>query len=471
MNQVSISQGLLIVMSIWILVSCKQQPAEINQADNPKTFQVRQMKYPLWVRNSTIYEVNIRQYTEEGTFQAFRKHLPRLKEMGVSILWFMPIYPISIAKRKGTLGSYYAIADYTKVNPEFGTFEDFRELVTEIHRLNMHVILDWVPNHTGWDHTWITTHPEWYNHVADTITHPYDNDGKPTDWYDVADLNYEVGPMRNTMVESMKFWLRAADVDGFRCDMAGMVPDDFWDQVRPALEQIKPVFMLAEWEGNPNHFETCFQANYGWTLFHMLNDIVAGKKNANDIADYMAKDRSENPAGFYHMYFTSNHDENSHAGSAPERLGDALKAMAVLTFTFDGIPLLYSGQEAENKKRLAFYDKDQIEWKDYPLQDFYAKLIQLKHYNKSLWNGNSGGKLVRINDGEEIFAFMREKDGHRVIVLINCTDHDAITSLTEDMFAMSEVFGKKEYNISAGTPIKLKPWEYWVMANPSIVTE
>ncbi|MCB0667474.1 MAG: alpha-amylase [Saprospiraceae bacterium] len=471
MRQLKIIRGILVLLCFCSIVSCKQGPESEATEDAPKMFQVRQMKYPLWVRSSMIYEVNIRQYTPEGTFEAFRKHLPRLQEMGVNILWMMPVYPISITKRKGELGSYYAVADYTKINPEFGTFEEFRDLVGEIHRMNMHVILDWVPNHTGWDHTWITTHPEWYTHSGDTITHPLDNEGNPTDWYDVADLNYEVGPMRNTMIESMKFWLRAADVDGFRCDMAGFVPNDFWDQVRPALEQVKPVFMLAEWEDEPNHFETCFQANYGWTFHHLLNDVAAGKKNASDIEAYLKEDRSKNPAGYYHMNFTSNHDENSWAGSAPERLGDALEAMSVLAFTFEGIPLLYSGQEARNEKRLPFFAKDQIDWKDYPLQDFYTRLIQLKHYNKALWNGNDGGKLIRINEGDEIFAFIREKEGHRVIVMVNCTDHDATTTLTHDIYGMSQVFPKREYNISAGTPIKLKAWEYWVMANPSIVTD
>lgn len=452
-------------------MSCKNDPAGNAEGKQQKMFHVREMKYPLWVRNATIYEVNIRQFSPEGTFQAFRKHLPRLKKMGVNILWLMPIYPISQTHRKGELGSYYAIADYTKVNPEFGTFEDFRELVAEIHQLNMHVILDWVPNHTGWDHSWITSHPEWYTQRNDSITHGLNNDGSPTDWYDVADLNYDMEPMRNTMIESMKFWLRAGDVDGFRCDVANLVPDDFWDQVRPALEQIKPVFMLAESEGNPNHFETCFQANYGWTFYHLLNDIASGKQNVNALDHYLAKDRSENPAGYYHLNFTSNHDENSNAGSAPERLGNKLEALNVLAFTFEGIPLIYSGQEARNEKRLSFFDKDPIEWKDYPLEKFYTKLVQLKSFNKSLWNGNHGGKLERINESESIYAFKREKDGHRVVVLINCSDTDATTTLTEGLHGLSELFTGREFNIGPDTPIKLKSGEYWVMANPSIITE
>jgi glycosidase len=466
-----IKRLLILLAAIIYTLGCKNESPSDPEEPAGKTFQVRQMKVPLWVRNSSIYEVNIRQFTKEGTFEAFRAHLPRLKKMGVSILWMMPIYPISITKRKGSLGSYYAVADYTKVNPDFGTFEDFRNLVNEIHQMNMHVILDWVPNHTGWDHTWITTHPEWYTHVNDTISHGLNNDGSPTDWTDVADLNYEVGPMRNTMIESMKFWLRAADIDGFRCDVAGSIPNDFWDQVRPALEEIKPIFMLAEAEGNPNHFETCFQANYGWTFYHLLNDIAAGKKTVNDIDPYLAKDRSENPAGYYHMNFTSNHDENSWAGSAPQRLGDALEAMAALAFTFEGIPLIYSGQESRNDKQLAFFEKDAINWKDYPLEDFYTKLIQLKHFNKSLWNGNEGGRLERINESEQVYAFKREKDGHRVIVLVNCSPEDATTSLTEDIFGMSELFGKREYNVAKGDPIKLKPWEFWILANPSVLTQ
>ncbi len=391
--------------------------------------------------------------------------------MGVTTLWLMPIYPISFRKRKGTLGSYYAIADYTKINPEFGTFEDFKDLVGKIHEMQMRILLDWVPNHTGWDHHWITSHPEWYTQVADTISHGLNNDGTPTDWYDVADLNYENESMQNTMIESMKFWLRAADVDGFRCDMAHLVPVDFWKKARPALEQIKPLFMIAEAEGEPLHFESSFQANYGWTLHHMLNDIAKGNKNASDLEHYVKESRAKYPSGAYSMNFTSNHDENSWAGSAPDRLGDALEAMTVLTFTMEGIPLVYSGQEAANTKELAFFEKDEITWDKLTLEDFYAKLLHFKNYNKALWNGINGGQLVRINAGEDIFAFKREKDGHRVFVLINCTGKKAITSITEDIFAMTDLFSGAELSFRKGDQITMDPWQYYVLGNPMIILE
>jgi glycosidase len=391
--------------------------------------------------------------------------------MGVSTIWFMPVYPIGFDKRKGTLGSHYAIADYTKVNPELGTFEEFRDLVKDIRDMGMHVIMDWVANHTAWDHGWVSTQPEWYTHRNDTISHPYDLNDNPTDWYDVADLNYSNGPMRNTMIESMKFWLRATDIEGFRCDVAHYVPNDFWNDVRPGLESIKPVLMIAESEGVANHFETCFQANYGLKLYHLLNDVAKGDASAEEIRDYVLDDRSEYPAGYYHMNFTSNHDENSHQGSARERLGKAVEALAVLSFTMDGLPLIYGGQEAGLEHSLPAFEKASISWDSLPLADFYSRLMHLKRHNKALWNGKAGGTMEFISDATDVLAFEREMDGQRIVVVVNCSDAETNFTVTKPVFAMSDLFTGSDMTIRENEAIKLKPWQYYVLANPSVAFE
>ncbi len=461
----------LLLVCVFLFSCGPDVPSTSEAPPETKVFQVKKMRYPAWTRNAILYEVNIRQFTKEGTFKAFEEHLPRLKKMGVNVIWLMPIYPIGITKRKGSLGSYYSIADFTKVNPEFGTFEDFRSLVSKIHQMRMNVILDWVANHTAWDHSWTQSNPDWYTRAGDTITQPLNDDGTPTGWSDVADLNYASEPMRHTMIESMKFWLRAADVDGFRCDMAGMVPDDFWDQARDELEKVKPVFMLAESEGVVNHFETCFQANYHWKMHHLLNAIAKGEAAAPGIDELLQADRATHPAGYYRAIFTSNHDENSWAGSAVERLGPANEALTTLAFTFEGIPIMYNGQEAGLDKRLAFFDKDEIEWGDYELEGFFTRLLQLKSHNKALWNGAAGGPVVKIIDSEHIYAFAREKDGNSVITLVNCSDQEATGTLTADVRRMNDLFTGKEYSFASGDQVTLQPWQYLVLANPSILIE
>ncbi len=458
------------IFSFILLFSCKQSPSASNnegdlteQEDSVVT--ETSMKVPDWVKNANIYEVNLRQYTKEGTIAAFEKHLPRLKNMGVDILWFMPIYPISKTKRKGSLGSYYAISDYTEVNPEHGTKEEFKALIDKIHEMGMKIILDWVPNHTGWDHKWIKSNPEWYTkaETGDTITHTVN-----TDWYDVADLNYDAPGLRKAMIEDMQYWVRDMDIDGFRCDVAGMVPGDFWVQLRPELEKIKPVFMLAEDDEHTDFFNTCFQMNYAWAGKDLFRKVAEGKADATDVDKMLKKYKTENPAHAIKMYFITNHDENSW-NDFPKVLGAAEDALAVLAFTFDGMPLIYSGQEAGLYQRIAFFDKDQIDWKDFPKQDFYTKLLELKHKNKALWNGIHGGKLVKISTGNDkkVYAFTREKDGDRVIVFINLSgkNQEIKADLSGIEGNYTNVFARTTNDLDKELSLTLKPWEYAVFAN------
>jgi alpha-amylase len=449
---------------IWAGCSGERQVDQHHHHDDGLPLVQGPLQLPSWAMNANIYEVNVRQYTPEGTFQAFEEHLPRLKEMGVDILWFMPIYPISEVKRKGSLGSYYAIADYSAVNPEFGTLEEFKSLVQKIHDMGMYVILDWVPNHTGWDHAWITEHPDWYMQQSDTIRHPYDESGNATDWFDVADLDYSNEAMRAAMINEMKFWLQEADVDGYRCDVAGFVPVDFWAEARKALDEVKPVFMLAEWEGEPEHFNVCFNANYGWSFHHLLNQLAKGEKNANDVMEHLASLDIKFPEHYFQMHFTSNHDENSWNGTASERMGAAEDALTVLAFTVPGIPLIYSGQEAGETKRLAFFDKDEIDWSNLEKSTFYRKLLEVKKKNRALWNGPFGGKMKRVNSGEGILAFERQKDGDAVLVMINLTDESQKTSIKTHYHHIKDIFTGNEYDIHDDEEFELGPYRFMILS-------
>ncbi len=428
------------------------------------------VNFPEWAKNATIYEVNLRQFTPEGTLAAFRAHLPRIKDLGMDILWFMPIHPISKAKQKGPLGSPYAVADYRGFNPEYGTLEEFKATIDEIHSLGMKVIIDWVPNHTGWDHPWITEHPDWYTKDADgNITDPINYEtGEPWGWTDVADLNYDNQDMRRAMLDDLKFWVNDMALDGFRFDVAHGVPDDFWDQVKAELYSIRPLFLLAESE-TPYHANSgAFIATYAWKFKDVTNEIAAGDRKAGDLQAYLEEDRSKFKAGF-HMYFTTNHDENSWQGTVFERLGDGHKAFAVLAATFDGMPLLYGGQEAPLKKRLEFFERDPIDWNDYEYTAFYKTLMNLKHQNQALWNGSYGGEPVRINttNNDAVFAFSRQKNDDKVLVILNLSAEPQVVKLEGEDYEgeYNNVFAGTTTTLTQDAELTLNAWDYLVLSN------
>ncbi|MES3021965.1 MAG: alpha-amylase family glycosyl hydrolase [Pseudomonadota bacterium] len=379
------------------------------------------MAHPAWTRDANIYEVNIRQYTKEGTFKAFAAHLPRLKKMGVDILWLMPVQPIGEKNRKGTLGSYYAVRDYTAVNPEFGNMADFKSLVDEAHRLGMRVILDWVANHTAWDNPWVTEHDNWYKKDAKGQIFPvtFTNGAEPEYWTDVVALDYTQPALWKGMTEAMAFWVREANVDGFRCDVAGLVPTPFWNQARAELDKIKPVFMLAEWD-EPGLHEQAFDMTYDWNLSELFKKIGKGQADARDLVAYVAKPAKAYPGHAYRMLFTNNHDLNSWQGTDKELYGPAYKALAVLAATLPGMPLVYGGQEAGLDKRLAFFEKDPIVWNDYPNEKFYTDLLKLKKVNPALRNGQYGAPAQTLATGnDKVFAFRRAQAGNAVTVVVN----------------------------------------------------
>lgn len=409
-------------------------------------------KLPEWAKSVNIYEVNVRQYTPEGTLKAFSEHLPRLAEMNVDVLWFMPIQPIGELNRKGELGSYYSIADYTAVNPAFGTLEDFQAIVEEAHELGMHVILDWVANHTAWDHPWVETNDDFYSRDEDG-TYPVEalgNDGGKTGWTDVADLNYDAALLTDSMTAEMDWWVRNTGIDGFRCDMAGMVPYAFWEHAIPALrEQHGPLFFLAEW--SEPHLLSTFNADYGWEFHHLMNDIAKGHKTVADLAVYAAKNDTVYPDDAMKMYFTSNHDENSWQGSAIERMGEHARAYFALSFMMEqSIPLLYTGQEAGIEYRFPFFSKDTVgvDWaanKDHA--DFYAALYALKHEHTALWNGKYGAAMqLEVDTASGSAMISREVPGEDLVVgVFSFTDQASAFTAPEGLDLVAEVKGAKIY--------------------------
>ena len=429
--------------------------SDFNGLDTCRNFYTSQCP---WAKDAVIYEVNIRQYTPEGTFEAFSQHLARLKALGVDILWLMPIQPISEKNRKGTLGSYYAVQDYRKVNPEFGTMEEFKALVNKAHEMGFRVILDWVANHTGWDNWLLVEHAEWYTQENDSVVAPI------ADWTDVADLNYEQPGLRQYMIESMKYWVREADIDGYRCDVAAMVPTDFWEQARAALDSIKPVFMLAEaWE--PELTEGAFDACYAWDLLHTMNDIAGGKQTTAVLPAYFRRTDSLYAPRTILMNFLTNHDENSWNGTIDERFSDLQKAFAVLTYTAPGMPLVYSGQEVGLNHRLEFFEKDEIRWvDDRNLTAFYTRLNKLKHENPALWAGVDAGKMEILEQTapEQVFVFTRTQGGNELLTILNLSRKKAVFKLAQPLTASYvDAFSGEEVEIPATW--NLKPAEYRVL--------
>ena len=373
------------------------------------------VKHPEWSNNASVYEVNLRQYSGSGSIREFEEHLLRIAGLGVDILWFMPLHPIGEKNRKGTMGSYYSAKDFRAIDPLYGTPEDFRRLVDRIHNLGMRVIIDWVANHTAWDHRWTLEHPEFYAlNESGGFRPPF------PEWEDVIQLNYNHPALWEEMITCLEFWLREMDIDGFRCDMAHLVPTHFWNLARLRLEKIKPVFMLAESE-SPELLEYAFDAVYNWKIFHAMNDMAAGKITDTDLSRIITEEVKALPDNASHLLFTSNHDENSWNGSSVERLGNLNPLFAVLTFMIPGIPLVYSGQEAANTKRIKFFDKDEIGWKDDPMAGLYKSMNALKKEYRFLLCNRCGDFTVRAipEGGNAMILLERRSERESLLALFN----------------------------------------------------
>jgi glycosidase len=459
MEKFTVTVTTVIILAVLIFFSCK--PAQ--KAEELKPF-VSEVVHPEWSNDAVIYEVNIRQFTPEGTFNAFAGHLPRLKELGVDILWLMPISPIGEKNRKEPLGSYYSVKDYMAVNPEFGTMDDFKSVLKKAHEMGFHVIIDWVPNHSAWDNKLTELHPEFY--VKDSTGSFIPPIG--TDWTDVIQFDWTNQGLQDYMVEALRFWVEIG-VDGFRVDHPHKTPYAFWDRVRPELEKIKPVFMLAENEWQTDFMKKGFDMSYAWELHHLMNSIAQGKDSLSALRKYYRKELTVFPQNVYRMVFLDNHDENSWNGTINSRMGEAQDAFAVFSFTTKGTPLLYNGQEACLAKSLRFFSRDTIIWDTCSKTGFYKDLIKLKKQNQALWNGEFGGRMDTLATGADrkVFAYMREKEGNRVIVMLNLSKKSV--SFKPEFKGLegsySEYFTGNDVSLPLTKELTLNPWGYSVLVS------
>jgi len=431
--------------------SCKEMPNAENKQDAAGNF-------PAYIAQSNIYEVNVRQYTPEGTFKAFEAHLPRLKEMGVEILWFMPITPISEVDRKGKLGSYYAVQDYTAVNPEFGTLEDWKNLVNKAHELGFKVITDWVANHTGADNRWIKSNPDFFVKKADgTLAYAFD-------WSDTRDLNFENPLLHDSMINAMKYWLTETKIDGFRCDVAGEVPRSFWQHCIAELKKVKPdIFMLAEADVAWIH-DAGFNASYGWDGFAKMKKVARGEASAKLLDTSLMKLEETFVPGAIKMYFTSNHDENSWNKADYETMPGAVHApFAVLSQTWKNtLPLIYSGQEEPFLDSISFFYKDTITFAKFERSAFYKTLLGLRKSNPALAVDAAYKKLVSSND-DAVYAYIREKNGRKVLVVLNLSANPQTVTIKGEFSGEADnVFGGKKEKLTDGQQFALAPWGYAV---------
>jgi alpha-amylase len=418
-----------------------------------------EFQHPPWSYDTNIYEVNMRQYTQEGTFKAFKKHLPRLKDMGVEVLWFMPITPISSKGRKGTLGSYYAVQNYKAVNPEFGSLEEFIDLVKHSHQLGFKIIIDWVANHTGNDNVWVDEHPDFFCYDADQIVHPHG-------WEDVSKLDFDNEKMQDAMVDAMKFWIDTCDIDGFRCDMAHLVPLEFWKKARTELQKIKAEqFWLAECE-EINYHEV-FDATYTWKWMHATEEYYNKRIDLNSLFSVLQNYNDSFSKDAFRIYFTSNHDENSWNGTEYEKYGEAAKALSVFSCTWNGIPMIYSGQELPSHKRLQFFDKDEIEWKQRcEFHNFYKTLLHLRKGNTALRaaDNNVFTYKIQTDNEDKIFSYLRKNINDEVLVILNLSAERTVCKIFDERVNGSFInaFEKEVISFSEEKNIELQPWSYKV---------
>lgn len=405
-----------------------------------------------WANSAVIYEVNIRQYTTEGSFNAFAKHLPRLKNMGVDVIWLMPITPISLTKRQGSLGSYYACSSYTKISEEFGTPHDFKNLVNQAHQLGLKVIIDWVANHTGCDHDWTPTNRNFY------ILDEQQNFTERNGWKDVIDLNYNSTKMREEMRKAMQYWVKEFDIDGFRCDMAHLVPLDFWVDARKECDAMKPLYWLAECD-TPEYLNV-FDTSYAWQWMHNTEQLMKNENGTHDIYNTLHQ-YSNFTSKATKLFFTSNHDENSWNGTEYEKYGKLAKAFAVFSFTWSGTPLIYSGQEIPNKKRLKFFDKDEIDWSgDLMLEEFYKKLSTL-HKTELILNGET----FILPTNNNVMAYMRRYNNETMLVVLNLSQNDRVVFNAEHEWLTGSFINQMsgmEFSFNASCNFELMSGDYLI---------
>lgn len=440
----------LIIISLFILKTASPRAAESPRKSN--------VTHPDWSEKAVIYELNTRQFTPEGTFKAIIPRVEELKRLGVDIIWFMPIHPIGEKNRKGELGSPYAVRDYYGINPEFGTVDDFKSVVKAIHDQGMYVIIDLVANHTSWDSVLVEKHPDWFlKDSAGNMVPPV------PDWQDVVKLDYSKEGLRDYMMEMMEYWVKDVGIDGFRCDVAAMVPTSFWNGTRQRLNRIKPVFMLAEAE-KPELLEDAFDSDYASECYRLFNKIAEKKSDAKAINLLIKSDETRYPAGSWRMNFITNHDQNSWDSTEIARYGkEGTKAFALLTFSLPGKPLIYNGQEIGNRKKLQFFARDPIEWRDNEFRPFYQKLCSLYHEHPALYRGQM--ECIAASGSQNISTFIRsEKGGESILVVANLSSRPANLKidLSGRCSSLKDLLSDKEYPVTAPFVLDLSPWARYV---------
>ena len=450
---------------IAALAACSNRQSGSVPAPQPDPYQpipYVKLTHPDWSKNAVIYQINTRQFTPEGTFRAAEQQLPRLKELGVDILWLIPVNKIGEKNRKGTLGSPYSVQDYYSVNPEFGTLDDFKHFVASAHQQGMRVILDWVPNHTSWDNVLVSQHPDWY-------ARDWKGDFTPTpweDWSDIIDLDYSQPGLRKYMTDALKYWVKETNIDGFRCDVAGFVPLDFWNNARKELDAIKPVFMLAEWESRDLHAEA-FDMTYAWTWYDAVHAISTGKaKDLGGLYSYYSANEKAYPPNIMRMTFLSNHDKNAWEGTEFEQFGKGVEPAMVLSVIGEGMPLIYNGQESGNSRRLKLFERDPILWKSHPNGDLYKKLFALKHMNTALWTARWGAPMIQVPNSApaKVFSFVRQNKVDKVFAVIKFSDSHQTVTFIDSLYQgkYTDYFAGLLVELNASTKLNLKPWGYQV---------
>lgn len=461
----NIIKGITLFAILLTLLGCQNQTNNeseiLNQSDPYQPGAYVKISHPEWSKNAVIYQLNTRQFSEEGTFRAAARELTRLKALGVDIVWLMPIHEIGVKNRKGSLGSPYAVKDYYSVNPEFGSLEDLKQFINAAHEQGMYVILDWVANHTAWDNPLVEAHPDWYEK-------DYKGDFRPTpwwDWSDIIDLDYSKAGVRKYMTEALTYWVKEADIDGYRCDVAGFVPVDFWNHVRKELDAVKPVFMLAEWESRDLHAEA-FDMTYAWSWNETVHKICKGQADVNGLYIYYSWNESAFPADAFRMTFVSNHDKNAWEGTMWEQFGEGLDAAIVLSVVGEGMPLIYNGQEAGNKKRLAFFEKDPIVWQEHYIGKLYKDLFALLKENTALWHAQWGATMTKVpNSSEsEILSFVRENEQDKVFAVFNFSEEDQRVTFKETLYHGKYInyFSKETIELDEDFELALEAWGYRV---------
>jgi alpha-amylase len=471
---------LLLTLTVIILTylrkgieKTKEGIIEKKAVEGPSVFSGLQS--PDWVKNAVVYQVNVRQFSREGNLKGVENDLNRIKDLGVDILWLMPIFPICEQERKcdensttECWGSPYAPFDFEEVHEKYGTKQDFRQFIQKAHDLGMKVILDFVPNHTGFDSKWMREHPEWYVQKDGKVMPVTSDQGEI--WADIAQFDLSNKDLREAWMQVHEYWVREFDLDGYREDCAWAISKEWWQELRERLNKIRPVYMLAEDEVHgQEQFEVCFETNYGWGTHAIMKDIYKGIRNVNDLFEHTESIKSRFGKQGWQLNFTQNHDENTWHGSETDLFGAGADAFTALCFTMEGMGLIYNGQEASLQQRLSFFNKGEINWSGVSRAAYFKTLTDLKHRNKALWNGQNGGFINRIatEHSEKVYAFTREKDGDMILAVFNLSDGPLSISLENGVKkgVLTDVFTKADREISSGMTFDLKPFEFHIFSN------